>query len=196
MRWKLCKILIHRVFKDRRIGSFSWFLRNLEQIIYDFVKMSQGIQWATLSLLGMEILISLRVSSLVRLKENIEFLEWAYILTGSASTATTCRRCAHFTVRSLSMFLLHMCVQCGVAKIRLVAVLALKIAAVNIVLGPPLVLVLSIASTSVFIRAISIPRLVLVIIMIWILLFGNLGSWGWGSRDTFYNSRVIIELTR
>ncbi len=65
------------------------------------------------------------------------------------------------------MFLLHMCVQCGIAKIRLVAVLTLKIAAVNIVLGPPLVLVLSIpASAAVVIRAISITRLVLVIILI------------------------------
>lgn len=65
------------------------------------------------------------------------------------------------------MFLLHMCVQCGIAKIRLVAVFTLKIATVNIVLGPPLVLVLSIpASAAVVIRAISITRLVLVIILI------------------------------
>lgn len=63
------------------------------------------------------------------------------------------------------MFLLHMCVQSGIAKIRLVAVLTLKIAAIDIVLGPSLVLVLSIAtSAAIIIRAISVARLVLFII--------------------------------
>lgn len=77
------------------------------------------------------------------------------------------------------MLLLHMSVQSGVAKIRLVAVLTLKIAAVHIVLRPPLVLVLSIAaSAAVVIGAIFITRLTIIVILILIMLFAALGPWG------------------
>ena len=46
------------------------------------------------------------------------------------------------------MLLLHVSVECGIAKIRLVAVLALEIAAVHVVLGPPLGLVLIVSGAA------------------------------------------------
>jgi len=58
----------------------------------------------------------------------------SYIFPGSTSTSPTCRWCAEFSVWTLGMLLLHVSVQGGIAKIRLVAVLALEVTAVNIVL--------------------------------------------------------------
>lgn len=57
----------------------------------------------------------------------------SYIFSGSASTSATCWWSAEFSVWTLWMFLLHVSVQGGIAKIRLVAVLALEVTAVNIV---------------------------------------------------------------
>ncbi len=107
--------------------------------------MCKGINGATLSLRCLEVLLALWVGSLVRLSEKVKREKESYVLSRTSSTSATCWRSAHFAVGSLGMLLLHMSVERGIAKIRLVTIFALVISAVNIILGSALSLVLVIA---------------------------------------------------
>ena len=58
------------------------------------------------------------------------------------------------------MLLLHMSVEGGIAKIRFVAVLALEVAAIHIVLRPPLVL-----ASSTIARATLVPAIIIIVLI-------------------------------
>ena len=73
------------------------------------------------------------------------------------------------------MLLLHVCIEGGIAKIRFVAVLALEVAAIHIVLRPPLVL-----ATVAIARPTLIPAVVIIILIgIRIIVVGLFQSGHW-----------------
>lgn len=60
------------------------------------------------------------------------------IFSGSASSSSACRGSSYLAIRTFWVLLLHMSVERGIAKIRLVAVFALEISTIHIVLWAPL----------------------------------------------------------
>jgi hypothetical protein len=73
------------------------------------------------------------------------------------------------------VLLLHVCIEGGIAKIRFVAVLALEVAAIHIVLRPPLVL-----ATVAIARPTLIPAVVIIILIgIRIIVVGLFQSGHW-----------------
>jgi hypothetical protein len=72
------------------------------------------------------------------------------------------------------MFLLHMSIEGGIAKIRFVAVLALEVAAIHVVLRPPLVLASAAIARPTLVPAVVIIVLIGIrIIVIWLLHCGD-----------------------
>jgi len=83
------------------------------------------------------------------------------------------------------MLLLHMSIEGGIAKIRFVAVLALEVAAIHVVLRPPLVLASAAIARPTLVPAIIIIVLIGIrIIIIWLLHCGDRSRLHSGKVDT------------
>lgn len=107
----------------------------------------QGIDRAAFPFRSIKVVVCLRVNPLVR------------ILTGSTATTTTCWWCSQLTIWTLTVFLLHMCIQSWVAQVSFVTVLALEITSFDIIF----------AASLVVLTAIAISALTLIIILLMIL---------------------------
>jgi hypothetical protein len=85
------------------------------------------------------------------------------------------------------VLLLHVCIEGGIAKIRFVAVLALEVAAIHVVLRPPLVL----ASLAIA-RPTLVPTIIIIVLVgIRIIVIGLLHCGDWsrlhsGKVDTWW----------
>ena len=107
------------------LDQLSWRCRGLirENLIVDFVKTSECVNWSTFSLRSLEEIFSPWIKSLV------------WILSWPSSSSSTRWWIPQLSVRPLRVLLLHMSVESGVGQVSFVAVLAFEVSALVVVLA-------------------------------------------------------------